>query len=401
MAQHDYSIANASGASVRADLNNVLAAIKSLNAGASAPSGAVEGMMWVDTTNHKLKIYDGAGWEEIGDYNNKGLGLLDDAELTGDPTAPTQPVTDKSTKIATTAWVNSLTSSETRAGIVEKATDAEVDARTDNSRWFSVKQLLRIAANTTAAGLARFATNSETSAGTSNALAVTPAGLANMRASNSEASAGTNTSKFVTPKQLAAYVEDNAGGGMELLQTFTSNGTFNVPSGTKTLLVHIAGGGGGGGGGVNGYAGSGGGDSSFGGSSLILATGGVGGGVGGGSAGSGGITYDTSLCSAAAGLYTLSSNKGGGGSGGSGGNGNGGKGGSAKPYSFYVDVGNNSSFAVVVGGGGSGGSGTGGSGGSGGSGGGNGSAGGSTSASNRSGGGGGGGGGFCQVWRVS
>ena len=208
MAQHDYSIANASGASVRADLNNVLAAIKSLNAGASAPSGAVEGMMWVDTTNHKLKIYDGAGWEEIGDYNNKGLGLLDDAELTGDPTAPTQPVTDKSTKIATTAWVNSLTSSETRAGIVEKATDAEVDGRTDNSRWFSVKQLLRIAASTTAAGLARFATNNETSTGTSIALAVTPAGLASMRASTAETEAGSSTTKFSTPAGVAGAITD-------------------------------------------------------------------------------------------------------------------------------------------------------------------------------------------------
>ena len=234
MAQHDYSIANASGASVRADLNNVLAAIKSLNAGASAPSGAVEGMMWVDTTNHKLKIYDGAGWEEIGDYTNKGLGLLDDAELTGDPTAPTQPVTDKSTKIATTAFVNSLTTSESRAGIVEKATDAEVDARTDNSRWFSVKQLLRIAASTTAAGLARFATNSETSAGTSSALAVTPAGLASMRASDSDASAGINTTKFITPYQLAQY------GGVDVFgpeQSISFSKTYNaytvnVPTGT-------------------------------------------------------------------------------------------------------------------------------------------------------------------------
>ena len=271
MAQHDYSIANASGASVRADLNNVLAAIKSLNAGSSAPSSPVEGMMWVDTTNHKLKIYDGAGWEEIGDYTNKGLGLLNDAELTGDPTAPTQPVTDNSTKIATTAWVNSLTSSKSRAGIVEKATDAEVDARTDNSRWFSVKQLLRIVASTTAAGLARFATkdetstgtssalavtpaglaslrasNSETSAGTSSALMVTPAGLASLRASDSEASAGTNTSKFITPYQLAQYGGAEVFGSEQEQITVTSSTdsavitrlAFNVPAGTILVRFH-------------------------------------------------------------------------------------------------------------------------------------------------------------------
>ena len=38
MAQHDYVIDNASGAAVRADLNNVLTAIVSNNSGATAPS---------------------------------------------------------------------------------------------------------------------------------------------------------------------------------------------------------------------------------------------------------------------------------------------------------------------------------------------------------------------------
>ena len=45
MAQHDYNIANAGGATVRADINNVLEAIQSLNSGTGAPSSTVAGML--------------------------------------------------------------------------------------------------------------------------------------------------------------------------------------------------------------------------------------------------------------------------------------------------------------------------------------------------------------------
>ena len=62
MAQHDYNIANAGGATVRADINNVLAAVQSLNSGSSAPSSTVAGMLWLDTSGglpYALKIRDG------------------------------------------------------------------------------------------------------------------------------------------------------------------------------------------------------------------------------------------------------------------------------------------------------------------------------------------------------
>jgi hypothetical protein len=55
MAQHDYVVANDSGAGVRADLNNALAAIVSINSGASAPSTTYAYMLWADTTNGVLK----------------------------------------------------------------------------------------------------------------------------------------------------------------------------------------------------------------------------------------------------------------------------------------------------------------------------------------------------------
>ena len=61
MAQHDYVIANASGATVRADINSALSAIQTLNSGTSAPSSTAAGMFWLDTTGgapYALKVRD-------------------------------------------------------------------------------------------------------------------------------------------------------------------------------------------------------------------------------------------------------------------------------------------------------------------------------------------------------
>ncbi len=60
MAQHDYDIANGTGAAVRADLNNVLDAIVSLNSGATAPTTTFAYMLWYDTTADELKLRDGS-----------------------------------------------------------------------------------------------------------------------------------------------------------------------------------------------------------------------------------------------------------------------------------------------------------------------------------------------------
>lgn len=55
MSQHDYNIADSDGATVRADINDVLAAIVSRNAGSSAPSTTFAYMQWADTTNGVVK----------------------------------------------------------------------------------------------------------------------------------------------------------------------------------------------------------------------------------------------------------------------------------------------------------------------------------------------------------
>lgn len=60
MSQHDYDIANAPGASVRADLNAVLSALATLNSGASAPSVTFPHMLWFDESTNILKIRNDA-----------------------------------------------------------------------------------------------------------------------------------------------------------------------------------------------------------------------------------------------------------------------------------------------------------------------------------------------------
>lgn len=60
MAQHDYVIANASGASVRADINNMALAISSNNSGSSEPSTKYAYLWWLDSSANVLKLRNSA-----------------------------------------------------------------------------------------------------------------------------------------------------------------------------------------------------------------------------------------------------------------------------------------------------------------------------------------------------
>ncbi len=94
MAQHDYIIANQSGAAFRADLNNGLAAIVSQNSGATQPSTTYAYQWWADTTTGLLKIRNAANnaWITVGTLAEANLGLLPAAggALTGDLTLNAQ-----------------------------------------------------------------------------------------------------------------------------------------------------------------------------------------------------------------------------------------------------------------------------------------------------------------------
>ena len=75
----DYNIANASGASVRSDINAVLDAIKTLNSGGSDPANPEAFMPYVDTAdsnNLKIRNASNNGFTTVGSINEANLGLL-------------------------------------------------------------------------------------------------------------------------------------------------------------------------------------------------------------------------------------------------------------------------------------------------------------------------------------
>ena len=88
MATHDYVIANGTGAAVRSDLNDALAAIVSNNSSATAPGTTYAYMWWSDTTTGLLKQRNAANsaWITIGTLSATAWGLasLAGATFTGD-----------------------------------------------------------------------------------------------------------------------------------------------------------------------------------------------------------------------------------------------------------------------------------------------------------------------------
>ena len=86
----DYTIDNGTGSAVRTDLNNVFAAIQSLNSGSSDPahSATVANMLTVNTTSNLLKIVNASnnGFITIGNVTQANLGLapVAGATFTGD-----------------------------------------------------------------------------------------------------------------------------------------------------------------------------------------------------------------------------------------------------------------------------------------------------------------------------
>ena len=74
----DYTIANGTGSAVRTDLNNVFAAIQSLNSGSADPSGTqVAFQLSVNTTSNLLKLRNASnnGYITIGNVTQANLGL--------------------------------------------------------------------------------------------------------------------------------------------------------------------------------------------------------------------------------------------------------------------------------------------------------------------------------------
>lgn len=100
MAQHDYNIANQSGADFRADLNNALSAIATVNSGATEPSTTFAHQLWVDTSSNVLKIRNAANNAWI----TTGVSITASNTFTGNITGNA----DTATTLATARTINGV-----------------------------------------------------------------------------------------------------------------------------------------------------------------------------------------------------------------------------------------------------------------------------------------------------
>jgi hypothetical protein len=98
MAQHDYNLANQSGADFRADLNNALSAIATVNSGATEPSTTFAHQLWVDTSSNVLKIRNAAN----NDWITTGVSITASNTFTGNITGNA----DTATTLATARTIN-------------------------------------------------------------------------------------------------------------------------------------------------------------------------------------------------------------------------------------------------------------------------------------------------------
>jgi hypothetical protein len=111
---HDYIISNATGSTVRADLNTLFLEVEASNAGDSAPSNVAAGKLWHDTTTDTLKYYTGTDWVSVA---RQVKGSANNTHITGNinPTA-SATVSGVSTVFTTQAKVGDklIVSGETR-----------------------------------------------------------------------------------------------------------------------------------------------------------------------------------------------------------------------------------------------------------------------------------------------
>ncbi|MBC7173748.1 MAG: hypothetical protein H5U40_15010, partial [Polyangiaceae bacterium] len=130
--------------------------------------------------------------------------------------------------------------SETESGLVERATQAEVNAGVDAVRYVSPATLAGRTATDARTGVVELATVAETQAGTDSARAVTPAGLAGRTATDTrtgivelatpaEVQTGTDTTRAVTPAGMASLTATDARRGLVELAT-----AAEVQGGTDT-----------------------------------------------------------------------------------------------------------------------------------------------------------------------
>lgn len=196
--QHDYDVADAPGATVRGDINNVLEAIATNNSGATEPAALFANMWWFDTSTNILKQRTNANdaWDNVAFKDASGWVPYRLGTLVGDVATLTKDID------------TALTANSDSRVATQKATKAYADSKI--SKTISGE----IAAMT-----------EKTNPAAADVLMI-------------EDSAASNAKKKI---QIGSLIPSG-------IQIFTSDGIFTVPAGkTKVYLTMVGGGAGGGG----------------------------------------------------------------------------------------------------------------------------------------------------------
>ena len=125
MSQHDYNVANGTGAAVRADINLALTAIATANSGANSPTTTYAFQLWADTTSGNLKIRNGgnSAWIVVGALASANLGLILASRfpnVNANVTASDEELNKMDGVTATTAEIN-LLAGATQLGVIMTA----------------------------------------------------------------------------------------------------------------------------------------------------------------------------------------------------------------------------------------------------------------------------------------
>jgi len=231
MAQHDYDIANQSFPAFRTDLNNVLGAINSSNSGSSRPSSAVNGTIWLDTTNATtptLKLYDGSDDISLAtfDYSANTVNWLDStvsADLVNDLSPQLGGMLDVNGNAIGNGTEELIKFSETSSAVNEITV---TNSATGNAPEISA-----------------------TGGDTNIDFKLTPKGTGKLVLDglNFPTADGSADQVLKTDGSGTLSFADAGGGGYESVQVFTTSGTYTKPAGIKKIRVIVTGGGGGGG----------------------------------------------------------------------------------------------------------------------------------------------------------
>ena len=142
MAQHDYVIANQSGASFRSDLNNALSAVATNNSGTAEPSTTYAYQWWADTNTGLLKqrAANNASWITIGTLasTNLGLATLASPSFTGTATFAGDVLLSGTGQLDLPAGTTAQRSGSPNAGMIRFNSDLTTFEGYNGTAWGSI-----------------------------------------------------------------------------------------------------------------------------------------------------------------------------------------------------------------------------------------------------------------------